>query len=134
MKRILLVFGTRPEAIKMCPLIKAFRARASFTPAVCVTGQHRKMLDGVLDTFGVVGCAVGCTAGTRECNKALGKARKIKFTAKPTISPAKMPTSASHGMYENISGVLLIKQNTTFCVRLWQIADTMEMEMMLILG
>lgn len=54
MKKILLVFGTRPEAIKMCPLIKAFRARDSFTPAVCVTGQHRKMLDGVLDTFGVV--------------------------------------------------------------------------------
>ena len=38
-----------------------------------------------MDTFCVVGCAVGCAAGTRECNNALGNARKIKFTAKPTI-------------------------------------------------
>ena len=54
MKRVLLVFGTRPEAIKMCPLVKAFQKdRASFETLVCVTGQHREMLDQVLQIFGV---------------------------------------------------------------------------------
>lgn len=53
-KTIMLVFGTRPESIKMCPLIKELKARAVFRTLVCVTGQHRKMLDQVLETFGVV--------------------------------------------------------------------------------
>lgn len=54
MKKIMFVFGTRPEAIKMCPLIKAFQERAGeFRTLVCVTGQHRQMLDQVLDIFGV---------------------------------------------------------------------------------
>jgi UDP-N-acetylglucosamine 2-epimerase (non-hydrolysing) len=54
MKKILLVFGTRPEAIKMCPLVKEFqRHPADFETRVCVTGQHREMLDQVLDIFGV---------------------------------------------------------------------------------
>ena len=52
MKRILLVFGTRPEAIKMAPLVKAFQQRAEdFQTIVCVTGQHREMLDQVLHLF-----------------------------------------------------------------------------------
>lgn len=52
--RILTVFGTRPEAIKMAPLILAMqRAPKRFTPLVCVTGQHREMLHQVLDTFGI---------------------------------------------------------------------------------
>jgi len=54
MKRILLVFGTRPEAIKMAPLVLAFeREKAAFETDVCVTGQHREMLDQVLDIFGI---------------------------------------------------------------------------------
>lgn len=53
MKTVLLVFGTRPEAIKMCPLVKELRARAQFRTVVCVTGQHREMLDGVLAAFDV---------------------------------------------------------------------------------
>lgn len=54
MKRILVVFGTRPEAIKMCPLIKELKSRAKFEVVVCVTGQHREMLDQVLAAFNVV--------------------------------------------------------------------------------
>ena len=54
MKRILLVFGTRPEAIKMCPLVKEFQKYPDdFETLVCVTGQHREMLDQVLTIFGV---------------------------------------------------------------------------------
>lgn len=53
MKKLLLVFGTRPEAVKMCPLVKELKRRPAFETAVCVTGQHRQMLDQVLDAFGV---------------------------------------------------------------------------------
>ena len=54
MKKIMLVFGTRPEAIKMCPLVKEFQRRADeFETIVCVTGQHREMLDQVLKIFEV---------------------------------------------------------------------------------
>lgn len=54
MKKVMLVFGTRPEAIKMCPLVNELKKRASIQTIVCVTGQHRQMLDQVLDTFNVV--------------------------------------------------------------------------------
>ena len=54
MKKIMLVFGTRPEAIKMCPLINELKKRSSIQTIVCVTGQHRQMLDMVLRTFNVV--------------------------------------------------------------------------------
>lgn len=54
MKKIMLVFGTRPEAIKMCPLVKELKNRKSVETVVCVTGQHRQMLDSVLDAFDVV--------------------------------------------------------------------------------
>ena len=54
MKNILLVFGTRPEAIKMCPLVNELKARPGVTVKVCVTGQHREMLDQVLEAFSVV--------------------------------------------------------------------------------
>lgn len=54
MKKIMLVFGTRPEAIKMCPLVKEFQKHPQeFETIVCVTGQHREMLDQVLDIFEV---------------------------------------------------------------------------------
>lgn len=54
MKRILMVFGTRPEAIKMCPLVNELKTREGIDVRVCVSGQHRQMLDQVLKTFGVV--------------------------------------------------------------------------------
>lgn len=53
MKKIMMVFGTRPEAIKMCPLVKELKSRDNTKTIVCVTGQHRQMLDQVLDTFDV---------------------------------------------------------------------------------
>ncbi len=54
MKHIVVVFGTRPEAIKMCPLVKELQSRKEFRTTVCVTGQHRQMLDQVLDAFKIV--------------------------------------------------------------------------------
>ena len=54
MNKIMLVFGTRPEAIKMCPLILELKKRPSVQTIVCVTAQHRQMLDQVLETFRVV--------------------------------------------------------------------------------
>jgi UDP-N-acetylglucosamine 2-epimerase (non-hydrolysing) len=51
MKKIMLVFGTRPEAIKMCPLVKELKKRKNVKTIVCVTGQHRQMLDQVLEAF-----------------------------------------------------------------------------------
>jgi UDP-N-acetylglucosamine 2-epimerase (non-hydrolysing) len=54
MKKIMLIFGTRPEAIKMCPLVNELKSRSGIKTLVCVTGQHRQMLDQVLDAFNVV--------------------------------------------------------------------------------
>ena len=54
MKKIMVVFGTRPEAIKMCPVINELKTRNSIRTLVCVTGQHRQMLDQVLHAFQVV--------------------------------------------------------------------------------
>ena len=53
MKKIMLVFGTRPEAIKMCPLVNELKTRKELETVVCVTGQHRQMLDQVLEAFQV---------------------------------------------------------------------------------
>lgn len=50
-QRVLIVFGTRPEAIKMAPIVKAFQANRKIDVRVCVTGQHREMLDQVLNLF-----------------------------------------------------------------------------------
>lgn len=54
MKKIMLVFGTRPEAIKMCPLVRELKTRQGIRTVVCVTGQHRQMLEQVLKIFHVV--------------------------------------------------------------------------------
>lgn len=54
MKKIMCVFGTRPEAIKMCPLVLEMKKRKTLEVLVCVTAQHRQMLDQVLNTFGVI--------------------------------------------------------------------------------
>lgn len=54
MKKIMVVFGTRPEAIKMCPLVNELKKRSSMKTLVCVTGQHKQMLKQVLDIFDVI--------------------------------------------------------------------------------
>ena len=54
MEKVMLVFGTRPEAIKMCPLVNELKTRKEIRTKVCVTGQHRQMLDQVLKAFGVM--------------------------------------------------------------------------------
>ena len=54
MKTVMLVFGTRPEAIKMCPLVNELKTRKTIRTVVCVTGQHRQMLDQVLEAFQTV--------------------------------------------------------------------------------
>ena len=54
MKKVMLVFGTRPEAIKMCPLVNELKNRKGIQTIICVTAQHRQMLDQVLETFGIV--------------------------------------------------------------------------------
>lgn len=54
MKTVMLVFGTRPEAIKMCPLVNELKSRKEIKTVVCVTGQHRQMLDQVLEAFSVI--------------------------------------------------------------------------------
>jgi len=54
MKKVSLIFGTRPEAIKLCPLVLELKRHPEFEAHVCVTGQHRQMLDQVLEVFGVV--------------------------------------------------------------------------------
>lgn len=53
MRKVMLVFGTRPEAIKMCPLVNELKSRKGIETVVCVTGQHRQMLDQVLEAFSV---------------------------------------------------------------------------------
>ena len=54
MKKISVIFGTRPEAIKLCPVVLALKRESAFDCKVCVTGQHREMLQQVLDVFGVM--------------------------------------------------------------------------------
>lgn len=54
MKKVMVVFGTRPEAIKMCPLVRELKKNVHLQTIVCVTGQHRQMLDMVLEAFDVV--------------------------------------------------------------------------------
>ena len=54
MKKVMVVFGTRPEAIKMCPVIKELKQRQEFDVVICVTGQHREMLNQVLEAFEII--------------------------------------------------------------------------------
>ncbi len=53
MKRVLFIFGTRPEAIKLCPVVSHFRQRKEFDTRVCVTAQHRELLDRMLEAFSI---------------------------------------------------------------------------------
>ena len=52
--KVMTIFGTRPEAIKMAPLIKELKERKEIKSIVCVTAQHREMLDQVLDVFKII--------------------------------------------------------------------------------
>lgn len=54
MKKVMVIFGTRPEAIKMCPLVKELKTRKNLETVVCVSGQHREMLHQVLNAFNVI--------------------------------------------------------------------------------
>ena len=54
MKTVMLVFGTRPEAIKMCPLVNELKTRKEIRTKVCVSGQHMQMLDQLFKSFGVM--------------------------------------------------------------------------------
>ena len=54
MKKVMLVFGTRPEAIKMCPLVNELKQHKELQTVVCVTGQHRQMLDQVLNALSMI--------------------------------------------------------------------------------
>ena len=54
MIKVMTIFGTRPEAIKMAPLVKELKGRKEIQTIVCVTAQHRQMLDQVLNTFDIV--------------------------------------------------------------------------------
>src|SRR5438105_2193435 len=69
-KKLAVVFGTRPEAIKLAPVILALRAHPAFTCHVCVTAQHRHMLDQVLDAFGIT---PGTDLDLMEPNQTLGR-------------------------------------------------------------
>ena len=95
MKKVMLVFGTRPEAIKMCPLVHELKRRRGLETVVCVTGQHRQMLDQVLERFGVV----------PDCDLAIMKEKQTLFditTAiltklQPVLDEAKPDVVLVHG-------------------------------------
>lgn len=74
-RKVMLVFGTRPEAIKMCPLVKELKKRNELETVVCVTGQHRQMLDQVLEVFDV----------TPEYDLAIMKDKQTLFDVTITI-------------------------------------------------
>ena len=89
-KKVMLVFGKRPEAIKMCPLVNELKKRDTLETIVCVTGQHRQMLDQVLETFNVVPdydlaimkqgqTLFDITTGILEKIKAVAEAHKISL-------------------------------------------------------
>lgn len=75
MKKVMLVFGTRPEAIKMCPLVNELKTRKNIETIVCVTGQHRQMLDQVLEAFDV----------TADYNLSIMKERQTLFDVTTNI-------------------------------------------------
>ncbi len=90
MKKVMLVFGTRPEAIKMCPLVRELKKRAGIQTVVCVTGQHRQMLDQVLNIFDVVPDYDLSIMKERQTlfdvtNSILNKLREVLEKVKPDI-------------------------------------------------
>ena len=95
MKKIMLVFGTRPEAIKMCPLVRELRTRAGINTVVCVTGQHREMLDGVLDAFGIT--ADYDLSVMREDQTLFDITQNVLFRIRPVLEAEKPDLVLVHG-------------------------------------
>lgn len=90
MRKVMLVFGTRPEAIKMCPLVRELKKRTGIQTVVCVTGQHRQMLDQVLNIFDVVPDYDLSIMKERQTlfdvtNSILNKLREVLEKVKPDI-------------------------------------------------
>lgn len=90
MKKIMLVFGTRPEAIKMCPLVNELKTRKNTRVIVCVTGQHREMLDQVLEAFHVIPDYDLSIMQDKQTlfdvtTKILDRIRKVLETEKPDV-------------------------------------------------
>lgn len=81
-KRVLLLFGTRPEAIKMCPLVRAIEQHPGLNPLVAVTGQHREMLDQMLDLFGI---APQADLGIHQQGQSLGEITTRILTDLPPL-------------------------------------------------
>ncbi len=95
MKTIMLIFGTRPEAIKMCPLVSELKRRKAINTVVCVTGQHREMLDQVLNVFDVV---PDYDLRTMEHNQTLFDiATKVLKRIQPVLAEAKPDVVLVHG-------------------------------------
>ena len=86
----MIVFGTRPEAIKMCPLVNELKSRKGIQTVVCVTGQHREMLDQVLNVFNVVPDYDLCIMQPRQTlfditSKVLGNMQSVLADEKPDV-------------------------------------------------
>lgn len=95
MKTIMLIFGTRPEAIKMCPLVSELKRRKAINTVVCVTGQHREMLDQVLNVFDVV---PDYDLRTMEHNQTLFDiATRVLKRIQPVLAEAKPDVVLVHG-------------------------------------
>jgi len=95
MKKILAVFGTRPDAIKMCPLVLELKRRESIEVKVCLTGQHREMLDQVIGIFGVT--ADYDLAVMRECQDLSDITSKIIDGITPILQKEKPDIVLVHG-------------------------------------
>ncbi|MBP3542077.1 MAG: UDP-N-acetylglucosamine 2-epimerase (non-hydrolyzing) [Clostridia bacterium] len=90
MKKVMLIFGTRPEAIKMCPLVLEMCKRPQFETVVCVTGQHRQMLDQILTCFHVEPKYDLCIMQEKQTLfdvtiNILGKLKEILAAEKPDV-------------------------------------------------
>ncbi len=94
-KKILAVFGTRPEAIKMCPLVKELESRPRFRTEVCVTGQHRQMLDQVLRVFEI--CPDYDLSVMKEGQTLFDITVSILTRIKPVLVKAKPDVVLVHG-------------------------------------
>ncbi|WP_410524938.1 non-hydrolyzing UDP-N-acetylglucosamine 2-epimerase [Pseudomonas sp. DTU_2021_1001937_2_SI_NGA_ILE_001] len=86
--RILSIFGTRPEAIKMAPLVKALAAEPSLESRVCITGQHQQMLDQVMDLFGL---KAHCRLDVMRPNQSLNSLTAALFDAIDPLLEAERP-------------------------------------------
>ena len=98
MKKVMLVFGTRPEAIKMCPLVNELKQHDTIETVVCVTGQHKEMLDQVLDVFRVV----------PDYNLGIMKANQTLFTITTSILEKIQPV-----LEEEKPDIVLVHGDTT---------------------